>query len=84
MSSHYIIGSDFDCETETLYDLTEAFDESIGANTTLTSASCGFSIESIAGSLEMVMGLYGGLFFSWDPAGDRIRFCRRFDTHSIV
>lgn len=63
MSSHYIIGSDFDCETETLYDLTEAFDESIGANTTLTSASCGFSIESIAGSLEMFMGLYGGLFF---------------------
>ena len=63
MSSHYIISSDFDCETEKLYDLTDAFDKNIHANTTLTAANCGFSIESIAGSLDMFMGLYGGLFF---------------------
>lgn len=63
VSSHYIIGSDFDCETDELSALTERFQENINRNATLSASECPITIDSIAGSLEMFLGLYGGLFF---------------------
>lgn len=63
LSSHYIIGSDFDCETEELSALTDRFNENMDSNTELTASGCDISTDSIADSLEAFMGLYGGLFF---------------------